>query len=163
LPPHALDPFFRQYFPVIQDKCSRMLGDTEEAADIAQETFLRLCGSPVIHESVAARLTWLYQTSTRLAIDRLRRRRLGIEVPAEAELEAPAPASPADGVVAARQWLARLAADLSPAELEVAILVRFDDMTQDEVAQVTELSTRTIRRMLERLDERLGRLSRRLS
>ena len=45
-----LDQFFQHHFPVIRGKCARMLGDSEEAADVAQETFLRLVGSPVARE-----------------------------------------------------------------------------------------------------------------
>ena len=75
--PNELDRFFQQHFPIVRAKCARLLGDTEEAADVAQETFLRFCSSPVVHEPVPARLKWLYLTGTRLAIDRLRHRRLG--------------------------------------------------------------------------------------
>jgi DNA-directed RNA polymerase specialized sigma24 family protein len=74
-----LDRFFRQNFPVIRAKCARMLGESEEAADVAQETFVRLCESGAVHEDPDVRARWIYATSTRIAIDRLRRRRLGIE------------------------------------------------------------------------------------
>jgi RNA polymerase sigma-70 factor (ECF subfamily) len=158
----VLDRFFREHFPVIRAKCARMLGDTEEAADIAQETFLRLYSSEVAHQQPAARLTWIYQTSTRLAIDRLRRQRLGVEVPAHEEVDTPGRGPAADEVIAARQWLGRVAEALPPDELEVAILSRFDRMTHDEIAAVTEMSSRSVRRILGRLDERLDRLGRRL-
>src|SRR5882757_6929694 len=117
--PDALDRFFEEVFPVIRAKCTRMLGDTETAADIAQETFLRLWISPVAREPAAARLRWIYQTSTRLAIDHLRRRRLGVEVRAIAGADAPEGAAAADAVVAARQWLSKVGAELSADELEV--------------------------------------------
>lgn len=159
----TLDRFFAEVFPVIRAKCARMLGDTEAAADIAQETFLRLWASPVAREPAAARLRWIYQTSTRLAIDQLRRRRLGVEVRVVEGADAPEEGAGADAVVAARQWLREVSADLSADELEVVILSRCDRMTHDEVAEVTEMSTRSVRRLLARVDERLARLSRRLS
>jgi RNA polymerase sigma-70 factor (ECF subfamily) len=156
----ALDRFFQEVFPVIRAKCTRMLGDTEEAADIAQETFLRLWGSPVAREPRAARLKWIYQTSTRLAIDRLRRRRLGVEVAGLDGADAPGERASADAVAAARQELARLGAALSPDELEVVILSRHDRMTQEEVAEVTDRSSRSVRRILARADRRLAELAR---
>jgi RNA polymerase sigma-70 factor (ECF subfamily) len=160
LAPETLEHFFQEVFPVIRAKCARMLGDTETAADIAQETFLRLCSSAVAPE---ARLSWIYRTSTRLAIDHLRRRRLGVEVPAPDGLDAPHDDAGADVVLAARQWLHHLGSELSESELEVLILTRLDRLTQDEVAEVTDLSSRSIRRILARIDERLARVTRRLS
>jgi RNA polymerase sigma-70 factor (ECF subfamily) len=161
LVPHSVERLFQEVFPVIRAKCARMLGDSEAAADIAQETFLRLCTSDVA-EDRAARLRWIYQTSTRLAIDHLRHRRLGVEVPAPDDLEASIDA-PADAALAARQWLRRLAAALPAAELEVVILTRFDRLTQDEVAEVTAMSSRSVRRILAGIDERLERITRSLS
>jgi RNA polymerase sigma-70 factor (ECF subfamily) len=163
VPPDALDRFFQELFPVIRAKCARMLGDGELAADIAQETFLRLWSSPVAAEPPAARLKWAYQTSTRLAIDHLRRRRLGVEVPATFQSDAPDAAAGAEAVIDARKWLERLVAMLSATELEVAILSRVDRLTQDEVAEVTEMSSRSVRRVLARLDRHLEGLARSLS
>ncbi len=157
-----LERFFQDHFPIIRAKCARMLGDTEEAADVAQEAFLRLCASPVADAPPAARLRWIYETSTNLAIDRLRRRRLGIEVAGEGAWDdAPAEIPASDGVVAARQLLERLAAQLPAEAMQILILARLDEMTQEEIAEVTGLSSRTIRRVLARFDEGIARLERR--
>jgi RNA polymerase sigma-70 factor (ECF subfamily) len=153
--PTSIDQFFEEHFPIIRAKCARMLGDGEEAADIAQETFLRLCASPVAHEPPAARARWIYQTSTRMAIDRLRHVQRGVEVKVEADAPGQMPA--ADAVLEARQVLAALARRLSPEELEVAILSRCDDLSHDEVAAVVGRSARTVRRLL---DAALGRAER---
>jgi RNA polymerase sigma-70 factor (ECF subfamily) len=154
--PDDLAQFFQEVFPVIRAKCARMLGDSEAAADIAQETFLRLWSSGVAGEPAAVKMRWIYQTSTRLAIDHLRRRRLGVEVAGDGA-DAPAERGDAHEVIAARQELARLGAALTPAELEVVILSRCDRMTQEEVAEVTGMSSRSVRRILVRVDERLER------
>lgn len=153
-----LDRFFRQNFPVIRAKCARMLGENEEAADVAQETFVRLCESGAIHEDADVRARWIYATSTRIAIDRLRRRRLGIETREEPAVESEGLGSPADEVLAARQALSAIAAAATPGELEVAILCRIDGLTQVEAAEVCEVSERTVRRLLASLDRRLARL-----
>ena len=99
-----------------------MLGDGEEAADIAQETFLRLCESPVVHEPPAARLAWIYRTATNLAIDRLRRTRLHIEVRAVPGHDVAAPSAPPEAILAARQNLQAVAATLAADELAVLIM-----------------------------------------
>lgn len=155
-----LDAVFTQHFSIIRAKCARVLGDTEEAADVAQETFVRLCESGVVHEPAPARLKWIYVTGTRLAIDRLRRRRLGVEVDAGEEGTAGYAGSwpAADDALGARQSLARLGAVLSPQELEVVVFSRCDRMTQDEIAATVDLSARQVRRILARVDQKLGEL-----
>lgn len=134
-----------------------MLGEREEAADVAQETFARLCESGAVHEEPAARVRWVWRTSTRLAIDLLRRRRLGVETRAEAP-ETEAPGGAVDAVVAARRQLAAIASAAPRRELEVAMLCRVDGLTQPEAAEVAGVSERTVRRLLDRFDGRVARL-----
>jgi RNA polymerase sigma factor (sigma-70 family) len=153
--------FFREHFPIIKAKCARMLGSGEDAADVAQETFLRLCAGPVAHEPAPARLRWIYVTGTRLCIDRIRRRRLGIEIDAGAGAsETLASAVPApDGRLAARQALTQLAAVLAPDDLAALVMARFDRMPQDEIAAVFAISSRQVRRMLVRAEAQLAALA----
>jgi RNA polymerase sigma factor (sigma-70 family) len=152
-----LDRFFRENFAVVRAKCARMLGESEEAADVAQETFARLCESGAVHEAPAARTRWIYRTSTHLAIDALRRRALRIETRPVDSADGEAPDASADEVLAARQELASIAAEAPRDELEVAVLCRVDGLTQPEAAEVCEISERTVRRLLGRFDERLAR------
>jgi RNA polymerase sigma-70 factor (ECF subfamily) len=154
-----LDQFFQRHFPVIRGKCARMLGDSEEAADVAQETFLRLWRSPVAVEPPAARASWIYLTATRLALDRLRRAALGVEVAGPAEGAPPATTAGAEALVSARQALRRLAARLDPRTLEVLVLLRFDRLTQEEAAEVTGLSPRQIRRIVTRGEAAMAELT----
>lgn len=161
MPDPRVDRLFCESFPVIRAKCARMLGRGEDAADVAQETFVRLCESGILDREPAVRLAWIYRTSTRLAVDLLRRRRLGIEALAE-QADAPANHPAADDVLSARQQLAAVAGSVSSRELEVAILCRVDGLTQPEAAEVCGISERTVRRLLGRLDERLVSLDRRV-
>lgn len=153
-----IERFFRENFAVIRAKCARML-DGEEASDVAQEAFVRLCESGVVHEQAAARAAWIYRTCTRLAIDRLRRRGRGVETAAGPGSEAAGGAAPADEVLAARQLLAAVAGLVPADELELAVLCRVDGLTQVEAAEVTRRSERSVRRLLARLDGRLATLA----
>jgi RNA polymerase sigma-70 factor, ECF subfamily len=155
--------FFAENFPIIRAKCARLLGDTEEAADVAQEAFVRLCGSPVAHEPPAARLKWIYVTGTRLCIDLLRRRRQAVEVAGQGghdALEGPSGAPSIDVTLGARQLLLRLAAALSDRELEVLVLSRCDRMTQEEIAAVMGLSSRQVRRIITSAETAAARVER---
>jgi RNA polymerase sigma-70 factor, ECF subfamily len=162
VPDRRVEKLFRENFPVIRARCARILGATDDAADVAQETFVRFCESGIHERDPAVRVAWIYRTSTHLAVDRLRRRRLGVETRAD-DVDRASDATGAEGVLSARQQLAAVARQVSRQELEVAVLCRVDGLTQLEAAEVCGLSERTVRRLLDRLDARLARSGRRAS
>ncbi|WP_373049280.1 RNA polymerase sigma factor [Vulgatibacter sp.] len=144
---------YRRFFPIIREKCARMLGDGDEAQDVAQETFVRLWKSAVAEEEPRQVTAWIYRTSTNLAVDLIRRRRFVVEAPVDRE-----PGASLEGLVQARQELARIAGGVPADELAIAILHRIDGLGQEEVAKVADVSDRTVRRVLKRFDERLALL-----
>jgi RNA polymerase sigma factor (sigma-70 family) len=149
----GIERVYRSYFSVIRAKCTRVLGDTHAAEDVAQETFVRLWRSGLGEDEDARRVTaWIYRTATRLAIDQLRRRR---HEPGEVEGQGVDRDSP-EVLIEARRALGRLVATLSSEELEVAVLSRLDGLGQREIAEVLGRSERTVRRVLGRLDARLA-------
>jgi len=135
-----------------------MLGDSQEATDVAQETFARLWEHRRTLRDPLAITAWIYRTSTRLAIARFRRLAHAadrVETPSEV------PAASDDPEVAAhmRRMLVRLSRELSEREIEVAVLSRLDGLTQTEIAEVLDCSERTVRRVLARIDECTRRMS----
>jgi RNA polymerase sigma-70 factor, ECF subfamily len=154
----SVEELYRRYFPAIREKCRRMLSDREEAEDVAQETFTRLWLRGPSGDSTEAALPWIYSTSTRLAVDRLRRRRRARQADAHqphARVTVDAP----DELFDTRQLLERLARTLSEKELAVAILLRLDGFTQPNAARTLGTSERTIRRLVTRLDARISALT----
>lgn len=146
---------YQAYFPRIREKCRRMLGDAGEAEDVAQETFVRLWQAGQAGGPPERVMAWVYRTSTRLAIDRMRRRQVRRE-----ELGADALAQMVDpgcleSQVGRRDALLQLAAQLPAEELEVVLLHRLDRLTQPEIAEVTKVSERTVRRLLQRFEQRV--------
>lgn len=151
---------YRSYFAILRAKCGRLLGDREEAADVAQEALIRLWQSGPSEErghEPRQILAWLYRTSTHLAIDRLRQRQARHRLqqaiapePAEVGVE---PLS--EEQLAARRLFSRLAEAAPADELEIAVLSRIDRMTQSEIAEVLAISERTVRRQLQRFDARV--------
>lgn len=150
----SLHDAYRRYYPLLRGKCRRMLRTTAEAEDVAQEAFVRLSESRLLDlgaftdpKQVCA---WLYKTSTRLAIDRLRR-------PVLATIEEEPPCRfTVDDAVDARRTLFRLATKADPDTLEAAVLCRLDGLSHEEAARVIGCSERTVRRLLERFDERFA-------
>jgi RNA polymerase sigma-70 factor (ECF subfamily) len=144
---------YRRYFPLIREKCRSMLADSEEAQDVAQDTFIKLWKSGLALDDARKVSAWVYRTATHLAVDKLRRRK-GPEL----RIEADAPVAGGDARVEIRQQLQRLAQHIPADELELAFLSRLDGLSQPECAEVLGVSERTVRRMLTKLDERAAAL-----
>lgn len=166
-PEIRIDELYRRYFPIVREKCRRMLPAAGDAQDVAQETLLRLWKSgPTVMELPPGQLTcWLYRTSTRLAIDALRRdaHRSPEPVPNVASLEGEGAGSGegsnrADELLHQRRMLAAVARRIPAKELEIALLHRIDGLSQAELAEVTGMSDRNVRRILTKVDARLERL-----
>jgi RNA polymerase sigma-70 factor, ECF subfamily len=108
---HTLSDAYRRYFPLLRGKCRRMLRTNAEAEEVAQDAFVRLIdwsqkGKGELPDSKQV-TAWLYKTSTRLAIDRLRTRR-GDTVGTDDEAHVLAIPS-AEPMLLARKTLERLA------------------------------------------------------
>jgi len=140
----TIDDLYLRYFPMIRAKCERMLAPGE-AEEVAQETFLRFWQRGPTHSPRAA-TAWLYRTSTRMAIDRLRRRRVLTDLS-----QVPAPGQ---NRAEARITLSELVRDHTPEVLTIVCLCRVDGMNQIEAGEVTGRSERTIRRILSEFDQR---------
>lgn len=140
---------WQRYHSPVREKCRRVLGDSDEANDVAQETFIRFWKwEGARQDDARAALSWLYKTATHLSVDRLRQRAMhGRAVPMPTE------ANNLEAATASRQLLHRVAARASDEELRAAVLNRVDGLTQPEVAALMGISERTVRRLLERFDE----------
>jgi RNA polymerase sigma-70 factor, ECF subfamily len=156
-----LEAAYRRYFPMILEKCRRMLGDVQSAEDVAQETFIRFWKASASGDEPQVALAWIYRTSTRLAIDRMRQVRSQSQAAGARALAWEEAHAPLDSAVELRQTLAALAQQVPKDELEVALLSRIDRLTHPELAEVAGVSERTVRRLLARFEVRLQQLKER--
>ena len=72
----GFETLMRQHASKVVGLATRLIGDRSEAEDLAQEAFLRLHRALPGFRGESSIGTWLYRTTTRLAIDHLRRERL---------------------------------------------------------------------------------------
>ena len=72
--PHAFETLFRKYQTYVYNVGLGMLCNSEDAADITQETFLRLHRSLDSFRGDSSFSTWLYRVAVNLCITELRRR-----------------------------------------------------------------------------------------
>lgn len=144
---------YRRAFPLVLAKCRRMLRGHADARDVTQEVFVRLWKHRELVHDHQALTAWLYQTSTRIVIDRARQRALTQESLHHLQTVVFAEGVDSEEQFSTRQRL-RVVSEFPARELEAAILSRFDRLTQPEIAEVMGVAERTVRRLLNRFDER---------
>ncbi|MFN3236961.1 MAG: sigma-70 family RNA polymerase sigma factor [Pseudomonadales bacterium] len=72
----AFQILLRRYLPMINSYAARMLGNQADAADIAQEVFIRFWQKSSSFDARKAKLgTWLHQIARNLCIDHFRQQR----------------------------------------------------------------------------------------
>ena len=134
----------------------RLLHDEEEAADLAQETFVRVYRTSARFRTGSRFSTWLYTIATNLARDRLRWQSRHPRVPLNGPSGNPGPSlagvlaspnlSPSETLEAAERADAvrRAVADL-PEELRVPlVLAEYEGQSQAEIAAVLNCSAKAV-------------------
>ena len=159
---------YRRMGHMVYRRALSLLGDTEEAMEVTQDTFLTLVREPGLGRTEAATFTLLYQVATCRAVDRLRRRarwtgRLATLVAPDLSPSGGEPSHTREMArVEAAQDLALLTRGESPEVLTVASLYYVEGYTEEEVARALDLSRKTVGKMLVRFAERARKRSARL-
>ncbi|MFY1663528.1 RNA polymerase sigma factor [Pseudomonas sp. Pseu.R1] len=159
--PEAVKEMVSRKLPRLLALASRLLGDAEEARDVAQESFLRIWKTAGNWRSGHARFdTWLHRVTLNLCYDRMRRRK---ETPLDddvrlIEIADPAPAPheqcQADGQNA--QMAAALAA-LPDRQREAIVLQYYQELSNTEAAALMEISVEALESLLSRARRNLRR------
>lgn len=140
----------------------RMLGDHESALDVTQEVFIKVYNSLARYRSEYKFSTWLYRIAHNAAIDHMRRNSVStqsIETENEdgtyqLQLESPIPSPEQDRERS--EWRTEIEAVVAclPAGYRELILLRHSqDLSYDEIAEVTELPLGTVKNRLFRARE----------
>jgi RNA polymerase sigma-70 factor (ECF subfamily) len=170
--PGAFEALVRRHQRPLYNFCLRMLGQSEDAADVAQETFVQLyshLGRLDEREPIAP---WLFRVARNRCIDVIRRRRtvpLATADDTDDSLPQPEPADdePLPDELAERADLQRLLAraidSLPPAYAEVVSLRYAGDRSFAEIAQILECDEGTARVRFHRAKTLLRRQLRHLA
>jgi RNA polymerase sigma-70 factor (ECF subfamily) len=130
----------------------RMVGDSDTAEDLTQETFLRafraLDRLEMEDDAAARRRAWLYRIAHNVALDHLRRGARLQWLPLGPFHRAPRsdPASRSD----ARDPVQRALARLGAAERELLLLFSQEQLTTEEVASVLDITVAAARKRRQR-------------
>ncbi len=155
--PHAFETLFRKYQTYVYNVSLGMLNNSEDAADITQETFLRLHRSLDSFRGDSTFSTWLYRVAVNLCITEIRRRGRNryqflddIAHDEEAQLtEEPGP-TPDEAIELAeeRQVVHRVLRTLPPDYRAIMVLRHFQQLAYEEIAEVLNLTLSQVKTRL---------------
>ena len=137
--------------PRILGLAQRMLTDSTEAEDVAQEAFLRVWRQAPRWRPGQAKLdTWLHRVTLNLCYDRLRRRReIATDNPPEVADEGPAPDRGLQAQDTGRRVSAALAR-LPDRQREAVVLCHYQELGNIEAAAVMGVTVEALESLLSR-------------
>lgn len=148
------DTTFEAHYPELVRYCRRLTGDTDQAEDTAQESFVRLFDHGVQGTPGGIR-AWLFKTATHIVRDRYRvdknRQRLLEENPVRpSELESP------ERSLERTEERARARAALhalAPRDREI-LLMRYSGFSYKEIAEAVDVAATSVGTLLSRAERR---------
>jgi RNA polymerase sigma-70 factor (ECF subfamily) len=145
----ALEELSRRYLPFLRSEAYRILGDPDDAADVAQEVLWKVWRHASDYDPAKAGVsTWVGVLTRRLAIDRLRQRQRRLRLIEEQTpvSEAILPEAP-ERVHADHQSRAVRSAlrGLPSEQRKILELMYFREMSQREIAQATGIPLGTVK------------------
>lgn len=161
---------FETLVDLYQDKmyylAFRMLGNTQEAEDVAQETFLRVYSNLDRYDESHKFSTWIYRIANNLCIDRLRKRKPIYSLDADtsdgegmdgyASLQS-ADQLPEDQLVLSEtQETVREAIDKLPDKYKSVVILRYlHDLSLQEIGEILDMPVTTVKTRVHRGREAL--------
>jgi RNA polymerase sigma-70 factor (ECF subfamily) len=150
----AFAAIFSKYEKRIVNYARRYLYNRERAEDAAQETFLRLYRARGDYEPRTRFRTYLYRIATNTCLNHVRKREwLSKDVPDVADSQA----QPEEALAGAelRTLVEKALAELPEAQRTALVLLRFEDLSYEEIAQVTDASVAAVKSLLNRAKAQL--------
>jgi len=147
-----LETLYRAHGHVVLRRARQLMGDEQEALDVLQDVFTSLVRRPEQFQGRSSFTTWLYSATTHRCLNQLRNRKTRQRL---LDQRPPADAAPAraEDLAQARQVLARLPDRLA----QVAVYTYFDEMTQDEIAEVLGCSRRQVGKLLQKVARQVAK------
>lgn len=146
---------YRDYGPAVRARCRAICGNDADADEALQETFIRAWRNRKRFDGRYP-LAWLQTIARNTSIDILRKRRPWADDPQVWLIQAAPEGSPAG----ARLDVVRLLDNFKPEDAAMLRLRHAEGWRIHEIAEHFDTSQRTVRRRLERLEQRAQALLR---
>ncbi|HEY7728759.1 MAG TPA: sigma-70 family RNA polymerase sigma factor [Candidatus Eisenbacteria bacterium] len=156
----------RRYQRPVLNLAWRIVGDAEEAADVAQETFLRVLRSLASYDPDRPLKSWLFKIAANLALDALRRKKRRPYLTEDLVDEAgprfePVDSGPPPDAALREGWSSErfdaLVREL-PVHYQAMLYLRYrEELAYEEIAETLEIPLGTVKVRLHRAHEMLRR------
>ncbi len=160
----SLEELYRRTGALVLRRCRLILGEKEaeaEAEDIVQEVYIRVMRYDNSTRENQMPLSFLYRTAERCCFDRLKKRSREVTV-SPAETEAWFFTKGDEQRHEAAQRVARFFHRLQPKLKQVALLHYVDGFSQEQIAEETGWSRRTVGKKVKKLHQMAERLEKAL-
>lgn len=153
----AFDELMRRYKRPIVNFVYRLLGNAEDADDIAQEVFVRVYQNLDTYRPETKFSTWLFALARNAAIDRLRWRARHPTEPIESAPQVAALSATADEASAREigEQIAAAVAKLPEDQRTALVLAEYQGLSYAEIAGVMHCSERSVESRLYRAKQTL--------
>ncbi|TCP57861.1 RNA polymerase sigma (SigW) subunit [Tumebacillus sp. BK434] len=144
----------------------RMLGNPQEAEDIAQEAFLRAYAHLNKYNANHKFSTWIYRIATNLCIDRIRKKKADYSLDAEVDgieggdmysrLKAPGDTPEQEAVRNEARQEVQAAIEALPDNYRTAVILKYmHDLSLQEISEILEVPVSTVKTRIHRGREAL--------
>jgi RNA polymerase sigma-70 factor (ECF subfamily) len=148
---------------------NHIVGNSDEAEDLAQECFLRVYKTRHKYTPKAKFSTWLFTIANNLALNAIRNRQRRQALPLDLRDSGPHGLRPADPAVADREAppthqlqqkelagiIRQALEDLNERQRVAVVLNKFEDMNYADIAEVMGLSAKAVKSLLSRARSKL--------
>ncbi len=143
---------YKRFGPLIFRRCLKLLTDADRASDAAQEVFVRALRHADKLTSDRECLPWLYRVSTNYCLNVIREdKSVSKTVLKERAHHGNQWESVLESVFSAKMEVERLLGLFDDTDAKIALYAYLDRMTQDEIAEVTGLSRKTVGKRLKKI------------
>lgn len=143
---------YMEHGPMVRRRVRRFFGE-HEAQEVCQEVFVKIIERYATFRGESSTLTWVYRLTTNHCLNRLRDSRRRQELLAQYTTDAAYLDQPYSSDAYTQLLCKQLWRQLDDELLKIFVYYHVDGMTQQEIADVTGVSDRTISNRLAKLAE----------